>query len=44
MMRNYPFESEEDVISVYTRDDAINDGIIFNAGRIANRDVDLQQT
>ena len=33
--------SEEDIISVYTRDDAIKDGMIFNAGRIANRDVDL---
>lgn len=33
--------SEEDIISVYTRDDAVRDGIIFNAGRIANRDVDL---
>ena len=33
--------SEEDVISVYTREDAMKDGIIFNAGRIANRDVDL---
>jgi hypothetical protein len=33
--------SEEDIISVYTREDAIEDGIIFNAGRIANRDVDL---
>ncbi len=33
--------SEEDVISVYTRQDAIKDGIIFNTGRIANRDVDL---
>ncbi len=33
--------SEEDIISVYTRDDAIEDGVIFKAGRIANRDVDL---
>jgi len=33
--------SKDDIISVYTRDDAIKDGIIFNAGRIANRDVDL---
>ena len=32
---------EEDIISVYTRDNAIEDGIIFNAGRIANREVDL---
>ena len=33
--------SKDDIIDVYTRDDAIKDGIIFNAGRIANRDVDL---
>ena len=33
--------SEKDIISIYTRQDAIKDGIIFNAGRIANRDVDL---
>ena len=33
--------SKEDIISVYTRDDAIDDGVIFNAGRIANREVDL---
>ena len=32
---------EEDVIDVYTREDAIRDGIIFNAGRIANREIDL---
>jgi len=32
---------EEDIIDVYTREDAIKDGIIFNAGRIANREVDL---
>jgi len=32
---------ENDIISIYTREDAINDGIIFNAGRIANREVDL---
>ncbi len=31
----------EDIIDVYTREDAIEDGIIFNAGRIANREVDL---
>jgi len=33
--------SEEEIIDVYTREDAIKDGIIFNAGRIANREVDL---
>jgi len=33
--------NEEDIIDVYTREDAIADGIIFNAGRIANREVDL---
>ncbi len=32
---------ENDIISIYTRQDAINDGIIFNAGRIANREVDI---
>ncbi len=32
---------ERDIIDVYTRQDAIEDGIIFNAGRIANREVDL---
>jgi len=33
--------NKEDIISVYTREEAIADGIIFNAGRIANREVDL---
>ncbi|RLI80351.1 hypothetical protein DRP05_00805 [Archaeoglobales archaeon] len=32
---------DEDIIDVYTRQDAIEDGVIFKAGRIANRDVDL---
>ncbi len=32
--------SEEDIIDVYTREYAIKDGIIFNAGRIANREID----
>jgi len=33
--------SEKDIISIYTRQDAIEDRITFNAGRIANREVDL---
>jgi|GEM_PF-1559172 hypothetical protein len=33
--------NEEDIIDVYTRQDTIADGVIFNAGRIANREVDL---
>jgi hypothetical protein len=33
--------NEEDIIDAYTRQDAIADGVIFNAGRIANRDIDL---
>jgi len=32
---------EEDIVDVYTREDAIEDGVIFNAGRIANGNVDL---
>ena len=32
---------EEDIIDTYTRQDAIADGVIFNAGIIANRDVGL---
>ena len=35
------WDEEWKIISVYTRDDALRDGIIFNAGKIANRDVDL---
>ena len=32
---------ERDIIDAYTRQDAIADGMIFNAGRIANREIDL---
>ena len=32
---------EWEIISIYKRDNGIEDGIIFNAGKIANREIDL---
>ncbi len=38
---NHTEDGKWEIISVYTRNCAIKDGIIFNAGKIANREVDL---
>ena len=38
---NHTEDGKWKIIYVYTRNDAIRDGIIFNAGKIANREVDL---
>jgi len=32
---------EEEILDIYTRENAVEDGIIFKAGRIANREVNL---
>lgn len=32
---------EWEVVDIYTREDAIRDGVIFNAGKLFNRQIDL---